>query len=166
LDKDIASFLKFLDKRVGPTNYTLFLTADHAAVQVPSYLQHLKIPAGYINKDSLNQYIQGIVKHTFKADSLIENISNYQIFLNHLKIKKLGLNSNNVAQTIADEIINFKGIYKSVTALTLKTSNLNTGILHNLQFDYSQRLTFSTGVALSGLRNLTKRVNHVLKSLL
>ena len=55
LDKELGDFLKFLDKEVGEKNYTLFLTADHAAVQVPSYLGSLKIPSGYINSVEFKQ---------------------------------------------------------------------------------------------------------------
>ncbi|MGY0427144.1 MAG: alkaline phosphatase family protein, partial [Polaribacter sp.] len=39
LDKDLADFFSFLDKKVGKGNYTLFLTEDHGAVNVPAYLQ-------------------------------------------------------------------------------------------------------------------------------
>ena len=42
LDKDLQIF-SFLDAEVGEGNYTLFLTADHAAVHVPAYLQSVKI---------------------------------------------------------------------------------------------------------------------------
>jgi len=41
LDKDLEDFFTFLDTEVGKNNYTLFLTADHAAVHVPAYLQSL-----------------------------------------------------------------------------------------------------------------------------
>ncbi|WP_299064394.1 alkaline phosphatase family protein [uncultured Polaribacter sp.] len=39
LDKDLAIFFKFLDQQVGKNNYTLFLTADHASIHNPNYLQ-------------------------------------------------------------------------------------------------------------------------------
>jgi predicted AlkP superfamily pyrophosphatase or phosphodiesterase len=44
LDNDLANFFEFLDRQIGKDNYTLFLTADHAAVHTPAYLQSLKIP--------------------------------------------------------------------------------------------------------------------------
>ena len=46
LDQDIASLLRKLDAQVGKGNYTLFLTADHAATDVPQYLINNKVPAG------------------------------------------------------------------------------------------------------------------------
>ena len=49
LDLDMAELLEYLDNKIGKENYTLFLTADHAAVPVPAYLKSLKIPAGYFD---------------------------------------------------------------------------------------------------------------------
>lgn len=37
LDKDLERFFKALDEKVGKENYTVFLTADHAAIDVPAY---------------------------------------------------------------------------------------------------------------------------------
>ena len=44
LDKNLADLLQFLDQTVGKDNYIVFLTADHAAVEVPAYLESVKIP--------------------------------------------------------------------------------------------------------------------------
>src|SRR5690606_4316674 len=46
LDKDLEHLLNALDTEVGKGKYTVFLTADHAAIEVPAYLQSVKIPAG------------------------------------------------------------------------------------------------------------------------
>ena len=49
-------------------------------------------------------------------------------FLDKDKIESLGLEVNNVAQKLADEVINFDGIYKAVTARTLQTTHFTSGI--------------------------------------
>jgi predicted AlkP superfamily pyrophosphatase or phosphodiesterase len=94
LDKDLAHFFNFLDTEVGKENYTLFLTADHAAVHVPSYLQSLKIPAHYISTKKLKKFLSDITQKYFNSKELIENVSNYQIFLDQEKIEALGFNKN------------------------------------------------------------------------
>jgi len=139
LDKEIADLLNYLDVHVGRDNYTLFLTADHAAVHVPAYLESLKIPAGYIAKKKYANRVNEIIKTNFKADNLVEDISNYQIFLNHQKIKSFGLDANKISQVIAEEIINFDGVYKTVTAKTLQTTRFSDGILRLLQNGYNQK---------------------------
>ena len=141
LDKDLASFFQFLDKQVGKDNYTLFLTADHAAVHVPAYLQSLKIPGHYIDTKKFKQFILGITEKYFNSVELIENVSNFQIFLNKEKIESLGLNKNDVAEKLAEEVLNFDNIYKTVTAKTLQTTNFTKGILNSLQNGYNQKFS-------------------------
>jgi predicted AlkP superfamily pyrophosphatase or phosphodiesterase len=141
LDKDLAHFFNFLDAEVGKGNYTLFLTADHAAVHVPSYLQSLKIPAHYMDTEKLKKFLSEVTQKYFKATDLIENVSNYQIFLNKEKIEALGFNKNTVAQRLADEVLNFDKIYKSVTARTLQTTNFTEGIMHALQEGYNSKFS-------------------------
>ena len=141
LDKDLASLFKFLDTEVGEGNYTLFLTADHAAVQVPSYLQSEKIPAHYSKSGEFKKYINNITLKFFKSDKIVENISNFQIFLNKDELKKLKLDLNTVAQKIADEAINHDIIYKAVTARTMQTTHFTDGILQKLQKGYNQKFS-------------------------
>ncbi|CAM1333782.1 alkaline phosphatase PafA [Tenacibaculum aestuariivivum] len=141
LDKDLASLFKFLDTQIGKGNYTLFLTADHAAVHVPSYLQSVKIPANYFSYKKFTEFVNSFTKKHFNSDALVENISNFQIFLDKKKIAKLKLNTNKVAQKIADEVINYKGIYKSVTAKTLQNTTFSSGILNSLQNGYNQKFS-------------------------
>ena len=141
LDKDLAHFFNFLDTEVGKENYTLFLTADHAAVHVPSYLQSLKIPAHYLNTKKLKKFLSNITQKYFNSKELIENISNYQIFLNQEKIEALGFNKNTVAQRLADEVLSFDKIYKAVTARTLQTTNFTEGLMHSLQQGYNPKFS-------------------------
>ena len=141
LDKDLAHFFNFLDTEVGKENYTLFLTADHAAVHVPSYLQSLKIPAHYISTKKLKKFLSDITQKYFNSKELIENVSNYQIFLDQEKIEALGFNKNTVAQRLADEVLSFDKIYKAVTARTLQTTNFTEGIMHALQQGYNPKFS-------------------------
>ncbi|MGJ8743716.1 alkaline phosphatase PafA [Polaribacter sp.] len=141
LDKDLADFFTFLDQQVGKDNYTLFLTADHAAVHNPAYLQSLKIPAHYFDIKKFKAFVLEVTQKYFNSKELIENISNYQLFLDKNKIESLGLDAQKVAEKLADEALDFDGIYKSVTAKTLQTTNFTDGILNSLQNGYNQKFS-------------------------
>jgi len=141
LDKDLADLFTFLDNEVGNGNYTLFLTADHAAAQVPAYLESIRIPAQYFDSKGFKQFMKDVCTKHFKSGNLIENISNHQIFLNKKELERLQLSSNQVSQVLADEAINFNGIYKAVTARTMQTINFNRGILRTLQNGYNQKFS-------------------------
>ncbi len=141
LDKDLESLFNFLDKKVGKNNYTIFLTADHAAVQVPSYLKSLKIPANYFSYKKFTDYVNDITKKYFNAANFVENISNFQIFLNKENIEKNNLSVTKVAEVISENVINFKGIYKSTTAKNMQSGSFNKGILNYLQNGYNQKIS-------------------------
>lgn len=139
LDKDLADLLSFLDKEIGKDKYTVFLTADHAAVDVPAYLQSLKIPAHYFSNSKFKKEVLEITQKYFNSIELIENISNYQIYLDKDKIESLGLTKNIVADKLVEEIINLEGVYKAVTAKTLQTTRFTDGIMNSLQNGYNQK---------------------------
>ena len=139
LDLDLARVFNALDKKVGVGNYTVFLTADHAAVDVPAYLQTVKIPAGYLNNAETKQKLEAFLLATFNASDVIENISNDQIFLNEDKIKTLGLQISSVEQSIVNEIISYKNIDKVYAAQTMNTTSYTTGIEALLQNGFNQK---------------------------
>ncbi|CAH8285173.1 type I phosphodiesterase/nucleotide pyrophosphatase [Mariniflexile fucanivorans] len=139
LDKDLERFFKALDAKVGKGNYTVFLTADHAAVDVPSYLQTVKIPAGYIDSNAQKAMFTEFVTTTFGTADIIENVSNNQVFLNRAKVKELNLDLDDVQEAIVNEIINYPNIDKAYTAKTLSTTEFTEGIETLLQKGYNQK---------------------------
>ncbi|MDP5092875.1 MAG: alkaline phosphatase family protein, partial [Polaribacter sp.] len=141
LDKDLAELFRFLDEKVGKGKYTIFLTADHGAIRVPAYLDSLRIPAKYFNTRKFKTFLDSVSTKHFKSTELVENFSNYQLFLDKEKINSLGLKVDDVAEIFADELVNFETISKAVTAKTLQKTNFTKGILNVLQNGYNQKLS-------------------------
>ena len=50
LDLEIKRLLDYLDNKMGKNNYSLFLTADHGALEVPAYLNSKGVKAASVNK--------------------------------------------------------------------------------------------------------------------
>ena len=102
LDTQIADLLKALDKQVGKGNYLLFLTADHAALPTPGFLEEHHMPAGALNFDIFKDSLNNFTERNFKVTGLIENISNNQIFFNRKLIKQKGFNLHLIEQEVGD----------------------------------------------------------------
>ena len=140
LDRDIERLLNFLDQQVGKGNYTLFLTADHAAVQVPSYLQSVKIPAGYIDRGDFNNRMKRFMQKTFGRTDLVENFSNFQIFLNKETIAQL---KNDTYQEVVDAFakwaMTLPKIENVFTAKQLHENAYTSGIGWLLKNGYNQK---------------------------
>ncbi|GLB48794.1 alkaline phosphatase PafA [Neptunitalea lumnitzerae] len=139
LDKDLERLLKALDEKVGKGNYTVFLTADHAAVQPPSYLKTRNIPAGYIDVAGIKEGISEFLETRFKSKNLIENVSNDQIFLNADELKKLNLTAEEVEKALAQELLNYDDVAQTYTATEMRAYNYTEGIPYKLQKGFNHK---------------------------
>ncbi len=139
LDKDLERFLKALDNEVGIGEYTVFLTADHGAIEVPAYLQSVKIPAGYLESSARKKQFQKFLVDTYGTIDIVENISNNQVFLNRGKVKELDLGLDDVQEEMANELITYKNVYKVYTATTMNTVYFDDGIESLLQKGFNQK---------------------------
>lgn len=139
LDLDLERLLKALDAQVGPGNYSLFLTADHAAVQVPSYLKDLKIPSGYFNSKVFEEKLNAYVADQFGSEDLIENISNYQVFLNRDLAAQLDISLREMQEDLAQFILQDSAVERTYTAHQMWGGEYTKGIPYFLQNGYNPK---------------------------
>ncbi|GAA0873570.1 alkaline phosphatase family protein [Gangjinia marincola] len=139
LDRDIARLLSEIDLAVGKGNYTVFLTADHGGVHVPSYLASRKIPSGYLNEKEFNANIKKYVEKKFGTDSLIRNISNYQIFFNYQVIDELEVDMGELQKKLAHYIAQFPEVDRVFTRNQLQDTNFSKGMGYLIQQGFHQQ---------------------------
>jgi len=139
LDQDLARLLKALDEKVGVGNYTLFLTSDHGGIDVPSYLQSVKIPAGYFEDKAFEDDLKAFVKEKFGSKDLIEMVSNYQIFLNYKTLAKEKIEASNVEDAIAHFVLQKPQINRVFTRTQLEANDFTAGISGLVQKGFNQR---------------------------
>ena len=139
LDQDIERLLNTLDEKVGAGNYTVFLTADHAAVHVPSYLQSLNIPAGYFDKWAFKDALKAFTMETYGSENVIENISNGQLFLNYDELKRLNISSENVQGKLQAFLLAYPKIDKVYTRSAMLNAEFTKGIASALQKGFNQK---------------------------
>lgn len=139
LDLDLERLLKALDAQVGPGNYSLFLTADHAAVQVPSYLKDLKIPSGYFDSKVFKEKLSAYVADQFGSEDLIENISNYQVFLNRGLVAQLDIDLKGMQEDLAQFILQDSAVERTYTAHQMWGREYTKGIPYILQNGYNPK---------------------------
>jgi len=139
LDKDLGKLFQYLDRQVGKGEYTVFLTADHGAVNVPNYLKSQHIPAGYFKKKEFSVKVNNALIDAFKFDNLIKNISNNQIFLDREVIKTHNLNLIDIQESLAQEIVLYTHIDKAYSAKTLATTQFVSGVGALVQNGFHQK---------------------------
>ncbi len=139
LDRDLERILKYLDTKVGAGEYTVFLTADHGAINVPAYLKDQKIPAGYINRTEIQSELGEFIKYKYGSANLIKNYSNNQLFLDHKIIQNLDLSLKEVQETLAGELLSYKAFEKVYTAYQMQNNEYTTGIPYIIQNGYNMK---------------------------
>lgn len=139
LDLELERLLKTLDKEVGEGQYTLYLTADHGAMQVSGYLQDLKIPAGKVGIDSYNERFKQFLKYKYGTEDIIQYRSSKHLFLNHKVIANLGLELQDVQEDIRREILSYNPIDRVYTANQLLNSNYEEGISSLVQNTFNPK---------------------------
>jgi Type I phosphodiesterase / nucleotide pyrophosphatase len=90
LDRDIADFLSYLDKKLGVGNYLLFLTADHGVAHIPAFMQEHKIPAGNFEDADIAKELTGLIDTLFGIKRGVLAVMNYQVYLNTTAIEAAG----------------------------------------------------------------------------
>ncbi len=138
LDKDLARFFQVLDAKVGVDAYTLFLTADHGAVQVPAYLKSIKIPAGYFDHESFERAVNSYVLTVFGTASFIEKISNDQVFFDYKELEREKLDPEVLQKKIAHFILQYKQVDKVYTRSQLTSGTFTAGIAALVQKGFNQ----------------------------
>jgi hypothetical protein len=88
LDRDIASFLTYLDAKVGKGNYTVFLTADHGAAHNTAFLNDHGIPAGVWDDGITLKDLNKMLEDKYKSTKIVLNLGNYQVNLNYEEVIK------------------------------------------------------------------------------
>ncbi len=94
LDRDIASFLTYLDAKIGKGKYTVFLTADHGAAHTPAFLTDNNIPAGVWDDAVTVKDLNTFLMNKYKIDGLVISFNNYQVNFNYSIIKYLHLDES------------------------------------------------------------------------
>lgn len=136
LDREMARLLEELDRRVGKGNYMLFLTADHAAADVPQFLVDKRIPAGYYAEMPLLEGLNAQLQKRFKQAALVEYVINEQVYLNHTKIAAARLVLADVQQAAVEYLTQQPYIVDAYAATQMRQNEYSTGIRHLLQMGY------------------------------
>ena len=138
LDKDLAELIKAIELQVGKGNALIFLTADHAAPEVPAYLVDLKIPAGYVNEDKMTDSLKKYLTKTY-GDSLVLSYSNQQLFLNHRVIEAKKLYLPQVQEDVAAFMMKFADVSEVITGTTMNNTQFTEGVRYLMQKGYNAK---------------------------
>lgn len=120
LDEEIALLLQSLDERVGSDEYVLFLTADHAAAQVPAYMKANKLPMSLFDAEGFNDGLKAHLNEEFGEAKWLLSYSNQQIFLNHALLKERKMEPKKLMEACQAYALAFEGVMNVLSTKQLQ----------------------------------------------
>lgn len=127
LDRELAGLFSYLDQKVGKGDYTVMLTSDHGAVDVPAELMDKKLPGGYFNSGNVMKVLKQYLNTKYGHKEWIERYVNQQIYLNHDLIAREELVLKDMQQDIATFLLRFDAVKSTNTAYNLQFNNYSNG---------------------------------------
>jgi predicted AlkP superfamily pyrophosphatase or phosphodiesterase len=116
LDRDIARFLEFLDKKFGKNNVLVFLTADHGGAETPVHLNDLRIPAGVFPESKTEEALEKELAAAMGIPgNFVHEVANQQVWLNWNAMADLDVKPDDVATIIIDYLRAQPGVYDAFT---------------------------------------------------
>jgi hypothetical protein len=162
LDREIASFINYLDLTVGKGNYLLFLSADHGAAHNATFLQTNKIPAGNLMLDSMNRKVSDFVLREFKDSTLLFGIANQQIYLNHTAIKNDKEKLDNIKYKLSNFIKSIPGVMDVVDLSNINNASIIAELKTLIQNGYNAQRSGDLYIILNPawMEDFTKGTTH------
>jgi predicted AlkP superfamily pyrophosphatase or phosphodiesterase len=113
LDKELGSFLDFLDKKIGKDQYTVFLSADHGVAHIPEFMQENKLPGGRVYMNNVEKLLNKTLNEKYGVSNIIVSDYNYQLHLNHPAIDSAKIDKENLTNWIVDYLSAEPGIERA-----------------------------------------------------
>jgi predicted AlkP superfamily pyrophosphatase or phosphodiesterase len=139
LDRDLASFLVYLDKTIGKNNYLLFLSADHGVAHIPGFEKENKLPAGNLDDLQLRRDLNDAVQKTFNITSAVSSVMNYQVYLNDNAV--VNADRTAIKKFIIQELLKQRGIARAFDLENVSNTSLPAIMKMMITNGYNQKLS-------------------------
>ena len=126
LDRMLADFLSWLDRKVGADNLLVVLTADHGFPNTPEFVKANRGDAGRVDAGKLTAALNGVLAGKYGHDKLVVAHSAPNFHLDYAAIDKLGVARNEVENTAARFLRGQEGVTDVFTRSQFEADDAGT----------------------------------------
>jgi predicted AlkP superfamily pyrophosphatase or phosphodiesterase len=141
LDRELADLLSYLDEKVGKGNYTIMLTSDHGAVDVPQELIDKNLPGGYFDSEAAINQLKTFLQSEYGQENWVESYANQQVYLDRDLIAEKGIDLEEMQNKAANFLLQFDGVLSTNTAHNFQNIDYTGGqqamYQHGFMYDRS-----------------------------
>ena len=138
LDRELERFFTALDKKLGRSNWTVFITSDHGAAAVPSQSASMKMPANYWSHGNLQDRLEVEMDIRFGPRDWIQNISNNAIYINPQAIRSAPASPETIQRFVADLCVEEEGVLMAIPEYDLALKASIDPIVERIYHGHSQ----------------------------
>jgi Type I phosphodiesterase / nucleotide pyrophosphatase len=124
VDRLLAGFFDYLDKRIGPDKVLIALTADHGFMNAPEYSAGIGLAGARLNASRLITDLNETLAARFAVKNLALRLSFPTIILDQAAIAKNFLNRAEVEAVAQRFLLGFPGVANAYTRTQLETGAL------------------------------------------
>jgi predicted AlkP superfamily pyrophosphatase or phosphodiesterase len=139
LDADLSNLFTFLDQGVGRNQYTVFLTADHGAAHVPTFLKEHGIPAGATDDATILKALNAEIEKTLQIKNAVSSVINYQVYLNYTVVEES--KRQKVTDIVIEQLLKNPAIASAFRLKDLSTTPLPEKLKAMLTNGYNMQLS-------------------------
>jgi hypothetical protein len=103
-DRDLARLLEAVEAQVGLRHTVVVLTADHGVAPVPDEQVARRMPGGRINGAAVFDPLKAALNAAFGEADWVVGTAGSSVYLNHARIRDLGLDAARVRQVAAEAV--------------------------------------------------------------
>ncbi|MBO0722583.1 MAG: alkaline phosphatase family protein, partial [Blastocatellia bacterium] len=123
LDRTLADFFTYLDKRIGLDRVIIVLTGDHGVAPVPEQVRALGY-GGRVGEKALVDAVTSALNQRFGEDKWILNFLNGNIYLDEATIERRKLDLAEVENVASQALLRIPGIAAAFTSTQIMTGKL------------------------------------------
>jgi predicted AlkP superfamily pyrophosphatase or phosphodiesterase len=124
LDRMLAGFFGYLDKRIGMDNVVVVLTADHGFTNTPEFSRSRHIDAQRLDGKKMIAALNHHLAAKYGIDKLVAATSLPNIHLDQAIIEKRGLRRDDVENAAARFLLDYAGVAQVYTRTQFENGNV------------------------------------------
>jgi predicted AlkP superfamily pyrophosphatase or phosphodiesterase len=131
LDRTLADFFEFLDKKFDLDNVVIELSSDHGVDSVPERTQHFGLDAGRHRPNKFIEAVnEGLKKRFNIQDALVKVFWNPSLYLDLEAVSRAGLQVETVEAALREEILKVPGVRFAATRTDLLKGDVTSEPMH------------------------------------
>ncbi|RZM10177.1 MAG: alkaline phosphatase family protein, partial [Pedobacter sp.] len=139
LDKDLEAFFNYLDSKIGKGNYLFFLSADHGAAHVSTFMEDNKLPGGLYSDSKVIKTINTLIEDKFKVKKAIVKSTNSQFYFDHDAITKADADFIEIKNLAIETLKKEDEVFDAVDLNNLANETLPEQIKKAITYGYNSK---------------------------